>query len=45
MKNDIDQIVVILRKTRLNQLEKYEQNEYFFIKIYYIELIVNNWRN
>lgn len=41
MKNDIDHVVVIPRKTRLGQLVKYEQNEYFFIEIHHADLVVN----
>ena len=26
-------------------LEEYKQNDYFFIKAYYIDLIATNWRN
>ena len=45
MKNNINQIIIILRKIRLDQLKKYEQNGYFFIETHYIELVISNWRN
>ena len=40
IKNDIDYIIIIFRKTQLNKLKKYKQNEYFFIKTYYADLII-----
>ena len=40
IKNDIDFSVVISRKTRLNILNEYNQNGYFFIEIYHANFII-----
>ena len=45
IRNNIDYIVVISRKTRLGQLRKYKQNEYFSIEVYHADLIIIKWRN
>ena len=42
IKNDTDQPIIIPRKARLNTLNKYKQNNCFFIKTHYIELIITD---
>ena len=45
MRNDINQIIIISRKVRLNVLSEYKQDKYFFIEIYYANFVIINWQN
>ena len=45
IKNDIDLLVVISRKTRLNTLEEYEQNDFFLIEAHHSDLVIIGFRN
>ena len=40
IRNNIDYTIVISRKTRLDQLKKYKQNEYFSIEAHYVDLAI-----